>query len=136
MSLRTILQLVVAVGLCGTVGQAWAYDASPNGGGSYDPCTAVTFSAFTPTPFSADKNNVAIPPKSDFSFLATKSMTGVTVKIKDEVVPVTMTSINNGILVKGKIPATIKGSYIRVDIYAKGPNQCDKADGWLLKVGN
>lgn len=136
MSLRTILQLVLALGISGTVGQALAYDSSPNTPNSYDPCMAVTFSAFTPPPFSVDKNNVAVQPKSDFSFLATKNMTGVTVKIKDEVVPVTVTSINNGILVKGKIPASIKGSYIRVDIYAKGPSQCEKADGWLLKVGN
>ncbi len=136
MSLRTILQLIFALSIYGTVGQVWAYDTSPYTGGSYDPCTTISFSAFTPTPFSAEKNNVAIPPKSDFSFLATKTMLKVKVKIKDEEVPVTMSSINNGILVKGKIPATIKGSYIRVDIFATGPNQCEKVDGWLLKVGN
>ena len=136
MSLRTILQLVFALGLSVSVGQAWAYDTSPYTGGSYDPCVTVGFSAFTPAPFSADKNNVAIPPKSEFSFLATKTMLKVKVKVKGEEVPVTMSTINNGILVKGKIPATIKDSYIRVDIFAIGPSQCEKADGWLLKVGN
>lgn len=136
MSLRTILPLVLAVGISGTVGHAWAYDTSPYTGGSYDPCTTVGFSAFTPTPFSAEKNNVAIPPKSEFSFLATKTMVKVKVKVKGEEVPVTMLAINNGILVKGKIPATIKDSYIRVDIFATGPNMCEKVDGWLLKVGN
>lgn len=137
MSLRTILQLVVALGACGTVGQVWAYDASPNTGGSLDACTQVILSAFTPPPFSMDKNNVEVAPKSEFSFLASKTTNPqrITVKIKDENVPVTVTPINNGFLVKGKLPASVNGSFIRLDIYAKGPNDCDKADGWLLKVG-
>jgi hypothetical protein len=58
------------------------------------------------------------------------------VKIKEEKVPVKVTTINNGFLVKGKLPPSVKGSYIRLDIFAKGPNDCDKTDGWLLKVGN
>lgn len=138
MSLRNLLRLVVAVGMYGAVGQVWAYDASPNTGGSLDACTQVNFESFTPPPFSQDKNNVEVAPKSEFSFLASKTTNPqrITVKIKDEIVPITVKPISNGFLVKGKIPASVKGSYIRVDIYAKGPNDCDKADGWLLKVGN
>ncbi|OQW34286.1 MAG: hypothetical protein A4E19_02160 [Nitrospira sp. SG-bin1] len=137
MSLRNLLRLVLAVGLWGIGGQAWAYDASPNISSGYDACTDVIFSAFTPAPFSQDKNNVEVAPKSEFSFLASKTANPqrITVKIKEEKVPVTVTTINNGFLVKGKLPVGISGSFIRVDIYAKGPNDCDKADGWLLKVG-
>jgi hypothetical protein len=137
-SLRTILRLVLAIGVYGTGGQAWAYDASPNISSGVDACAQVIFSAFTPPPFSVDKNNVAVAPKSDFSFLASKGtlFPSITVKIKEEKVPVTVTSINNGFLVKGKLPPSIKGSYIRLDIFAKGPSDCDKTDGWLLKVGN
>ena len=137
MSLRNLLRLVVAVGVYGTVGQVWAYDASPNISSGVDACANVIFSAFTPPPFSVDKNNVAVAPKSEFSFLVSKTalFPSITVKIKEEKVPVTVTTINNGFLVKGKLPASVKGSYIRVEIFAKGPNDCDKADGWLLKVG-
>jgi len=137
-SLRNLLRLVVAVGVCGTAGQVWAYDASPNISSGVDACANVIFSAFTPPPFSVDKNNVTVAPKSEFSFLASKTalFPSITVKIKEEKVPVTVTPINNGFLVKGKLPANVKGSYIRLDIFAKGPNDCDKADGWLLKVGN
>jgi hypothetical protein len=103
-----------------------------------DACAEVILSSFTPPPFSVDKNNTVVAPKSEFSFLASKNTNSqhITVKIKDEKVPVTVTPISNGFLVKGKLPASVKGSYIRLDIYAKGPNDCDKADGWLLKVGN
>jgi hypothetical protein len=137
-SLRTILQLVLTVGVCGTFGNVWAYDTSPYSPGSLDPCTQVYFSAFKPTPFSAEKNNVEVAPKSEFSFLASKTTNwpSITVKIKEEKVPVTVTTITNGYLVKGKLPASVKGRYIRLEIFAKGPNNCDKADGWLLKVGD
>lgn len=138
MTLRTILQLGLAVGVCGIAGQVSAYDTSPYSPGSTDPCTQVYFSAFTPAPFSAEKNNVEVAPKSEFSFLASKSTNypSITVKIKDEKVPVTVTQNTNGYLVKGKLPASVKGRYIRLEIFARGPNDCDKADGWLLKVGN
>ena len=138
MSLRNLFRLIVAVSVCGTVGQVWAYDASPNISSGVDACVNVIFSAFTPPPFSVDKNNVTVAPKSEFSFLTSKTalFPSITVKIKEEKVPVTVTPINNGFLVKGKLPPTIKGSYIRLDIFAKGPNDCDKTDGWMLKVGN
>lgn len=138
MTLRTLLQLVFSLGVCGSFGNVWAYDASPYAPGSTDPCTQVYFSAFTPTPFSAEKNNVEVAPKSEFSFLASKTTNWptITVKIKEEKVPVTVTTITNGYLVKGKLPESAKGRYIRVEVFAKGPSDCDKADGWLLKVGN
>jgi hypothetical protein len=83
-----------------------------------------------------EKNNTEVPPKSEFSFLASKATApqSITVMIKEQQVPVTVTMVSNGYLAKGKLPDTVKGSYIRVEIFAKGPNQCDRADGWLLKV--
>lgn len=136
MTLRTILRLVVAVSACGAFGNVWAYEASP-GASSTDPCTQVLFSAFTPAPFSVANNNVEVPPKSEFSLLISKAavQSSITVKIKEEKVPVTVKAINNGFVVKGKLPESATGRYVRLDIFAKGPGGCDKADGWLLKVG-
>ncbi|MEK6586782.1 MAG: hypothetical protein AABZ24_10560 [Nitrospirota bacterium] len=138
MSLRNLLRLVLAVGVCGTAGPVWAYDPSPNIGTDITACDQVLFSTFTPPPFSVEKNNVTVAPKSDFSFLASKATTSasIMVKIKEEKVPVTVTSVGYGFQVKGKLPPSIKDSYIRLDIFAKGPSDCDKTDGWLLKVGN
>ena len=137
-SLRNLLRLVLAIGVCGTAGPVWAYDPSPNIGTDLAACDQVIFSTFTPPPFSAEKNNVTVAPKSEFSFLASKATTSasIMVKIKEEKVPVTVTSVGYGFQVKGKLPPNIKGSYIRLDIFAKGPGDCDKTDGWLLKVGN
>lgn len=136
MRTRTLLQLVVAASLCGTVSNVSAYEASP-GASSTDPCNQVIFSAFKPAPFSVEKNNVEVAPKSEFSFLVSKTAppSSITVKIKDEKVPVIVKTIHNGHLVKGILPESAVGRYIRLDVYAKGPGGCDKADGWLLKVG-
>lgn len=136
MTLRTILHVVVAVSACSAFSNVWAYEASP-GASSTDPCNQVIFSAFTPAPFSVEKNNVEVAPKSEFSFLISKTAlpSSITVKIKEEKVPVIVKPINNGFLVKGVLPDSAKGRYIRLDIFAKGPGGCDKGDGWLLKVG-
>jgi hypothetical protein len=136
-TLQTVLRLVVAASLCSTVGAVWAYDASPNTS-SADPCTQVILSAFTPAPFSAEKNNVEVKPQSEFSFLVSKNVlpSSIIVKIKEEKIPIIVKPINNGLQVKGVLPKSAKGRYIRLEIFAKGPNNCDKADGWLLKVGN
>lgn len=136
-NLRTIFSLVVAVAVSSMAGAVSAYDASPNSS-STDPCNQVIFSAYTPAPFSMDHNNKEVPPKSEFSFLASKATSSQSIKviIKGQKVPLTVTAVSNGYLVKGKLPDTIKGAYIRVEIFANGPNQCDRADGWLLKVAN
>lgn len=134
MSLRHVLQLIVAIAIYGTASEVLAYDPSPNIGTAEGSCADVIFDAFTPPPFSHEKKN-EVAPQSEFSFLATKATltNSITVKIKDEKVPVTMTTMHNGILVKGKLPKTAKG-YIRLEVFARGATGCDKAEGWLLKV--
>lgn len=90
-----------------------------------------------PKPYSQADNNTEVAPQSAFSFVASKATfpKTITVMIKDENVPVTVTPHFDGFLVSGKIPASAKDTFIRVAITAKGPNLCERGDGWLLKVG-
>ena len=136
-SLQKLLWLVVAMVIYGNVVAVWAYDTGPATNVT-DPCIKVNFSNFTPPPFSRETNNTEVPPKSYFSFLVTGEVkaNSVKVSIKGEAVPVTLKPQQNGTLVSGNLPDSIKGKYIRVEISAKGPAQCDKLGGWLLKVGN
>jgi len=135
-SLRNLVQLVLVASICGIGSHVSAYDASPNIGTAEGSCADVIFSAFTPAPYSHEKGNEAAP-KSDFSFLASKAtrIDSLKVTVKDEKVPITITPQGNGYLVKGKLPASATGSYVRVDIFAEGLTLCQRADGWLLKVG-
>ena len=136
MTLRNLVQFVLVVSLSGIGSQVFAYDASPNIGTAEGSCAHVIFSAFTPAPYSYEKGNEAAP-NSEFSFLASKAtrIDSLKVTVKDEKVPIKITPQGNGYLVKGKLPASATGSYVRVDIYAEGLTLCQRADGWLLKVG-
>ena len=139
MSLRKILWIVVAMVLYANVGDVWSYDAgSPGGSTSSTSCSNVTFSAFMPRQFSQVNNNTEVPPKSEFSFLASKETVpkSITVTVKGETVPITVTPQHDGYRVTGKLPATVKGTFARIEIKAKGPNHCERGDGWLLKVAN
>ena len=136
MTLRNLVQLVLAISIWGIGSQALAYDPSPNIGTAEGSCADVSFSNFTPPPYSYEKGNEAAS-KSEFSFLASKAtrVDSIKVTIKDEKVPVTITPQGNGYLVKGKLPASATGSYVRVDIFSQGATGCQRVDGWLLKVG-
>ena len=135
MTLRNLVQFVLVVSLSGIGSQVFAYDASPNIGTAEGSCADVIFSAFTPAPYSYEKGNEAAP-NSEFSFLASKAtrIDSLKVTVKDEKVPIKITPQGNGYLVKGKLPASATGSYVRIDILAEGLTLCQRADGWLLKV--
>ncbi len=138
MSLRNAMWIVFAVLVYGNIGNVWAYEVSPGGGTSTGGCSAITYSAFMPPQFSQEKNNVEVAPESEFSFLASKATfpESIAVTIKGESVPVTVTPHYGGFQVTGKLPATIKGVFARVNIMGKGPDQCERGDGWLLKVAD
>jgi hypothetical protein len=135
-SLRNLFQLVLVVSLCSLGNYVLAYDPSPNIGTVEGSCADVSFSNFAPPPYSYEKGNETAP-KSDFSFLASKAtrVDSLKVTVKDEKVPITVTPQGNGYLVKGKLPASATGSYIRVEISSLGATGCQRVDGWLLKVG-
>jgi len=45
-----------------------------------------------------------------------------------------VTSKHDGFQVIGKLPDAIKGTFAKINLSAKGPNQCEAKDGWLVKV--
>lgn len=135
MKVRNTLGIVGALVLYAHGGGALAYDASPRGDVA-NMCSQVTFSEFIPKPYAHDTNNVEVAPLSAFSFFASKAtlQKTITVTIKGERIPITVKPQSNGFLVAGKLPAMATGSYVRIEIMAQGPNQCERVDGWLLKV--
>ena len=140
MRLRNTLWLVMAMVVSGNAGDVWAYESGILGGtsDSMNTCSEVRFSAFTPSAFSQSTNNIEVAPKSAFSFFASEGTKpkSIMVTIKGQSVPITVTSKNNGFQVTGMLPDALKGTFARINITAKGPNLCERKDGWLLKVAN
>ena len=125
MKLPNILWVVIALMI---PGMAWAYG---DGGSatSLIPC-AAKFSKFTPA------NNTEVAAKSEFSFFASPltNPNSIRVTIKDQLVPLTITPKHDGLHVTGKLPASVKATYAKINLSGKGPNQCDATGGWLVKV--
>ena len=97
----------------------WAYGDNSAGGSGAGICKKVNFSEFSPV------NNSETAPRSEFSFYASESTfpKSIKVTIKGQSVPLT-----------GKIPDSVKGTYAKINIDAKGIAQCEVSDGWLVKV--
>jgi hypothetical protein len=125
MKLQNVLWVAVALMI---PSMAWAYGEG-GGGSGIIACTAK-LSKFTPA------NNTEVAAKSEFSFFASDSTNpnSIRVTIKDQLVPVTVTSKHNGFQVTGKLPDAIKGTFAKINLTAKGPNQCEVSGGWLVKV--
>tara|TARA_R110002073_G_scaffold178597_2_gene337040 strand:- start:387 stop:785 length:399 start_codon:yes stop_codon:yes gene_type:complete len=130
MRLQNTLWIVIAIVVCGSCGNVWAYGDSGSDSSHTNACSNVRFSAFTPS------NKTKVAPESPFSFLASGGTypKSITVTIKGQSVPITVTPKNDGFQVTGMLPATLKGSFARINITAKGSNKCERSDGWLLKV--
>jgi hypothetical protein len=108
----------------------WAYgdnNASSTGTGV---CKKVNFSEFSPM------NNSEVAPQSEFSFYASSATypNSIKVTIKGQSVPVTVVEKQSGFKVSGKLPDSLRGAYAKINIDARGVNQCEVSDGWLVKV--
>ena len=125
MKLQNTLWIVILMIIHGNV---WAYGDSSSS--STEGCNKVNFSEFTPV------NNAEVAAKSAFSFFASAETfpKSIKVTIKGQSIPVTVTPKYQGFQVTGRLPDTLKGTYARINITAKGPNQCEGSDGWLVKV--
>ena len=107
----------------------WAYGDSSS---STDTgiCKKLNFSDFTPV------NSAEVAPRSAFSFFASGAAypNSIKVTIKGQTVPVTVTPKKDGFQVTGKLPDSLKGAFARINIEARGANQCEGSAGWLVKV--
>jgi len=127
MKVQRILLMAVVLIIPGTV---WAYGDSSGSGSGMGPCKKVNFSEFNPG------NNTEVAPQSDFSFYASESTfpNSIKVTIKGQSVPVTVVEKQGGFKVSGKLPSSLRGAYAKINIDARGVNQCEVTDGWLIKV--
>lgn len=138
MRLRKMYWLILAATAFVQIGQVWAFEGGPAVDAFSNPCGKVRFSEFMPQQYSQDKNNAEIAPDSEFSFLASKETfpNSILVTIGDETVPIAVTPHYARYHVTGNLPSHVKGTFVRIDITAQGPYQCERGDGWLLKVAD
>jgi hypothetical protein len=127
MKLQNILWLALVLIIPGHV---WAYGDNSGSTSGTGVCKKVNFSEFSPI------NNSEVDPQSDFSFYASPATypNSIKVTIKGQSVPVTVTEKQSGFKVSGKLPESVRGAFAKINIEARGVNQCEVTDGWLVKV--
>jgi hypothetical protein len=126
MKLQNILWIAILLIIPANV---WAYGDSSS---STDTgiCKQLNFSDFTPV------NSAEVAPHSAFSFFASGAAypKSIKVTIKGQSVPVKVTPKKDGFQVTGKLPDSLKGTFAKINIEARGANQCEGSAGWLVKV--
>jgi len=124
MKLQNILWIAILLIIPANV---WAYGDSGSG---TEICKKPNFSDFTPV------NSAEVAPQSAFSFFASGAAypNSIKVTIKGQSVPVTVTPKKDGFQVTGKLPDSLKGAFAKINIEARGANQCEGSAGWLVKV--
>ena len=127
MKLRNILWVAIVLIILANV---WAYGEAGSSGPGTGVCKKLNFSDFTPG------NNSEVAPQSAFSFVASGMAypNSIKVTIKGQSVPITVTPKGEGFKVTGNLPNTLRGAYAKINIDARGFNQCEVSDGWLVKV--
>ena len=55
---------------------------------------------------------------------------------KKQALPFTVESTSTFHKIKAKLPASLNGNYVRIDVSAKAVLGCDNKEGWLVKVAD
>jgi hypothetical protein len=133
--MKTLLQTGLILSLHLFFNSAYAYGSQ---GGS-KACEKPSFSKFQPAP------DATVQAFSDFSFTASPNTSAAsiavnissgTLKYAFQAKDLQISALKNGALeVKGHLQNPIREGFARLNIAAKSKRGCDKAEGYLIKLG-
>ena len=100
-------------------------------------CKKPRFTDFNLTEYKAP-DNVEIAPESDFIIKISAWADPTTIKLtaKKQPLPFTVESTSTFHKIKAKLPASLNGNFVRIEVAAKAVLGCDDKDGWLVKVAD
>ena len=100
-------------------------------------CKKPRFTDFNLTEYKAP-DNIEIAPESEFIIKISAWADPSTIKLtaKKQALPFTVESTSTFHKIKAKLPASLNGNYVRIDVSAKAVLGCDNKEGWLVKVAD
>lgn len=100
-------------------------------------CKKPHFTDFNLTEYKAP-DNIEIAPESEFIIKISAWADPSTIKLtaKKQELPFTVESNSNFHKVKAKLPASLNGNFVRIDVGVKAVLGCGSKKGWLVKVAN
>jgi len=100
-------------------------------------CKKPHFTDFNLTEYKAP-DNIEIAPESEFIIKISAWADPSSIKLTAKKQPLAFTVESNSTFhkIKAKLPASLNGNYVRIDISAQAVLGCDDKTGWLVKVAN
>ena len=98
-------------------------------------CKKPRFTDFNLTEYKAP-DNIEIAPESELIIKISAWADPTTIKLTAKKQPLAFTVESNSSFhkVKAKLPASLNGSFVRIEVGAKAILGCSDKDGWLVKV--
>ena len=121
-----IMPILLVIGLSVLSLNVNAYGTSS----SKKACKKPRFSEFNPPHLTK------VTPQSEFSLLVSGKVIPESIKlsVKKEPVDIEISQQGSKLLVTGKLPASLENTHARINVTAKGTNQCEGSDGWLVNI--
>lgn len=93
-------------------------------------CKKPKFSEFNPPHLAK------VSPQSEFSLLVSGKVIpeSIEVTVKKESVDIELSRQGGKFSVVGKLPASLQNTHARINVIAKGANQCKGSGGWLVNI--
>ncbi len=100
-------------------------------------CKKPHFTDFNLTEYQAP-DNIEIAPESEFIIKISAWADPSTIKLtaKKQDLPFTVESNSSFHKIKAKLPATLNGNFVRIEVGVKAVLGCSNKKGWLVKVAN
>jgi hypothetical protein len=98
-------------------------------------CKKPHITDFNLTEYKAP-DNIEVAPESELVIKISAWADPSTIKLtaKKQALPFTVESNSSFHKVKAKLPATLNGDFVRIDVSVKAVLGCHNEDGWLIKV--
>jgi hypothetical protein len=100
-------------------------------------CKKPHFTDFNLTEYKAP-DNIEIAPESEFIIKISAWADPSTIHLiaKKQALAFTVESTSTFHKIKAKLPASLNGNFVRIDVSAQAISGCDNKTGWLVKVAN
>ena len=100
-------------------------------------CKKPKFTDFNLTEYAAPEN-IEVAPESEFFIKISVWADPSTIKLtaKKQALDFKLESNNTFHKITAKLPASLNGDFVRIDVSAKVVTGCSDKDGWLIKIAD
>jgi hypothetical protein len=133
MKITKIFKSALFIAVVISNGAAFAYSPEE----TEQACKKPHFTDFNLTEYKAP-DNIEIAPESEFIIKISAWADPSTIKLTAKKQPLAFTVESNSSFhkVKAKLPASLNGNFVRIEVSAKAVLRCGDKDGWLVKVAD